>query len=320
MIINLAVSKPFHFIKEQPPINLAASITKAASKQSYYIIRFLVDRDRVLEAYRAYAYFRWVDDCLDLEFGNRLERITFVNRQSSLMDRCYRGDWPSDTTSEENILANLIQSDSLENSGLQSYIRNMMAVMVFDARRRGSLISQEELTAYTYWLSTAVTDALHYFIGHGCFSPQIENRHLAAAGAHITHMLRDTFEDLESGYFNVPREFLEYHGINPWDVSSKPYRAWVKKRVNLARTYFNIGREYLSKVESLRCRIAGYTYIDRFEPVLDAIEREAYHLRSEYPQCKSLGAGLKMCLSALSQSINHRQVRRSSPLRMVKER
>ena len=43
----------------------ASSITKAASKQTYYTIRFLVDRERVDDAYRAYAYFRWVDDVLD---------------------------------------------------------------------------------------------------------------------------------------------------------------------------------------------------------------------------------------------------------------
>jgi phytoene/squalene synthetase len=47
-------------------LGLAASITKAASKQTYYMIRFLVDRERVAEAYRAYAYFRWVDDFLDV--------------------------------------------------------------------------------------------------------------------------------------------------------------------------------------------------------------------------------------------------------------
>ena len=44
---------------------IAPAITKAASKQTYYTIRFLVDHDRVEDAYRAYAYFRWVDDTLD---------------------------------------------------------------------------------------------------------------------------------------------------------------------------------------------------------------------------------------------------------------
>ena len=50
-----------------PQETIAASITKAASKQTYYTIRFLADRERVADAYRAYAYFRWVDDRLDAE-------------------------------------------------------------------------------------------------------------------------------------------------------------------------------------------------------------------------------------------------------------
>ncbi|MBE0690098.1 MAG: hypothetical protein IH587_08265, partial [Anaerolineae bacterium] len=39
---------------------LPARITKAASRQTFYTIRFLVDHGRVTDAYRAYAYFRWV--------------------------------------------------------------------------------------------------------------------------------------------------------------------------------------------------------------------------------------------------------------------
>ena len=46
---------------------LAATITKAASKQTYYTIRLFVDRGRVEDAYRAYGYFRWVDDVLDAD-------------------------------------------------------------------------------------------------------------------------------------------------------------------------------------------------------------------------------------------------------------
>jgi hypothetical protein len=312
MLINPAVSRPFQFVQKQHTQSLAASITRAASKQSYYIARYLVDGDRISEAYQAYAYFRWMDDCLDQEFIARSERIAFINRQRSLMDRSYRGDWPSDITEEENMLVKLIQRDNMENSRLQSYVRNMMAVMIFDAERRGSLISREELTTYTRHLAIAVTDALHHFIGHACFSPQIENRHLAAAGAHIAHMLRDTLDDIQAGYFNIPREYLRERQITPMDVTSAAHRAWVKGRVELARAYFDAGREYLSKVENLRCRIAGYAYIGRFEPVLDAIEREQYLLRPEYPECKSMGAGLKLCLSALSLSLNQSLVEASS--------
>ncbi len=50
--------------------NPAATLTKIASKQTYYTIRFLVDRARVEDAFRAYAYFRWVDDVLDADAGS----------------------------------------------------------------------------------------------------------------------------------------------------------------------------------------------------------------------------------------------------------
>src|SRR5574342_804601 len=109
--------------------SLAATITKAASKQTYYTIRFFADRDRVVDAYRAYGYFRWVDDVLDAESGSRPEKIAFVNRQKSLLEACYRGETPEGLSVEERMLADLVRNDTEKNSGLQSYLRNMMAVM-----------------------------------------------------------------------------------------------------------------------------------------------------------------------------------------------
>jgi hypothetical protein len=286
---------------------LAASITRAASKQTYYTVRFLVDRDRVPDAYQAYAYFRWVDDRLDQGVTEQSERIAFVGRQRALMDRCYQGEWPLDPAVEERMLVDLIRRDPEKSSGLQSYIRNMMAVMAFDAERKGRLISQEELAGYTQCLAAAVTEALHYFIGNGHPSPRSEARYLAATAAHITHMLRDTLEDNAAGYFNISREFLASHAIASQAVASDAYRMWVHSRVRLARDYFKAGRIYLAQVENLRCRIAGYAYIARFEGVLDAIEREDYRLRSDYRERKSLGAGLRMTWLALSLALSRRR-------------
>ncbi len=289
----------------KPAPALAASITQAASKQTYYTIRFLVDRDLIPDAYNAYAYFRWVDDHLDQDASEKSERLTFIKRQEELIDRCYRGDWPHQVAAEERMLVDLIRGDRGKNSGLQSYIRYMMAVMVFDAERRGRLISQAELAEYTRWLATAVTEALHYFIGHNCASPRSEIRYLAVTAAHITHMLRDTLEDTTTGYFNIPLEFIQLHRIDPRDVESTAYQTWVQSRVKLARVYFEAGRNYFAQVENPRCRIAGYAYTARFEGVLDAIERDGYRLRSGYPECKSLTAGMRMGLSALSMAFNY---------------
>ena len=269
---------------------LAPTITRAASAQTYYTIRFLADRERAADAYRAYAYFRWVDDALDTEAGLGCERSVFINRQFSLLERCYRGESIRDATIEEQMLIGLIQRDTEKNGGLQSYLRNMMAVMAFDASRRGRLISQAELNNYTRWLASAVTEAMHYFIGHDCYSPQNEARYLAVTAAHITHMLRDTRDDIQAGYFNIPREVLDANHITPQDVRSTAYRAWVRSRVQLARTYFKAGRQYLNQVESFRCRLAGFAYTARFEGILDSIEQDEYLLRASYPERKDLFA------------------------------
>jgi phytoene/squalene synthetase len=286
--------------------NPASSITKAASKQTYYTIRLLVDRERIDEAYRAYGYFRWVDDVLDAESGSSRERSDFVNRQKSLLEKCYRGESPRDVNVEEKMLVDLIRGNAEKNSGLQSYLRNMMLVMDFDARRRGRLISQVELNEYTRWLASAVTEAMHYFIGHGGFAPRDETRYLAVSAAHITHMLRDTFDDVQTGYYNIPREVLEANHIGPQDVQSDAYRAWVKSRVLLARKYFKEGKGYLARVQNPRCRLAGFVYSARFEWLLDTIEREGYHLRPQYDERKSVGTGWRMGWLALSSMINLR--------------
>jgi len=182
-----------------------------------------------------------------------------------------------------------------------------MAVMAFDADRRGRLISQRELNDYTAWLAAAVTEALHYFIGHGCSSPYSEVRYLAVTGAHITHMLRDALEDAEAGYYNIPREVMVTHGMDPWDVKSKPYRDWVNGSVQKARLCFRVGRDYLAQVENLRCRIAGYAYIRRFELVLDYIEREGCLLRVDYPESKRKSHGVETIGWALWMALNYRK-------------
>ena len=275
-----------------PNPSLAASITKSASQQTYYTIRFLVDRELVADAYRAYAYFRWVDDALDAELSEAEtpERRAFVSRQKSLLERCYQGELPRDVNPQEKMLVELIRNDVEKNSGLQIYLRNMMAVMAFDADRRERVISQVELEEYTRNLASAVTECMHYFIGHCCYSPDNEARYLAVTAAHITHMLRDTVDDIQAGYFNIPDEVLKANHISPEAIQSDAYRVWVQSRVQLARTYFKAGRDYLGQVANPRCRLAGLAYTARFEGVLDLIERDGFLLRAAYPERKGLGA------------------------------
>lgn len=274
---------------------LAAKITHAASQQTYLTIRLLADPERSEDAYRAYAYFRWVDDWLDEPGLPQPERLAFLQRQQKLI--AADGSLPRvsaelEPTPEETLALDLLEREPNQTSGLHAYFKNLMSVMEFDARRQEQLISASELSSYTHWLAVAVTEAMHYFIGQNFRSPNSARRYYAVSGAHITHMLRDTFDDLANGYYNIPREVLEAGKLEVDDVNSPAYRAWVKRRVELARGCFRAGQSYLAKVESLRCRIAAFAYMHRFEGVLDCIERDGYILREKYPEQKRLGLEL----------------------------
>lgn len=291
----------------------ASLITKNASTQTYYTIRFLADRERVQDAYRAYAYFRWVDDTLDTDALSEAQRTVFFERQEYLLEQCYHGTRPSDVDLEENMLLELVGQDRDKNSGLRIYLRNMMRVMEFDVARRGQLISQAQLSQYTRWLASSVTECIQYFVGHDDFSPRDPARYLAVSAAHIAHMLRDTFDDAELGYYNIPREVLQARHIGPLDIESDAYRSWVKSRVKLAREYFQAGKGYFARVENPRCRLAGLAYVARFEWLLDTVEREGYLLRPTYNDIKSTRAGLQIAWLTLTSMLRARAPRDASP-------
>ena len=284
---------------------LAQSITRAGSKQTYYTARLMVDRDLASDFYRAYAYFRWADDIIDVSSQSADERISFIRRQRELIDRLYSDERPDDLTPEEEIVADLINHDRGENSGLQSFIRNMFAIIEFDAHRKGQLISQQELTWYSDCLGKSVTEGIHYFVGNGHPYPVTNNRYLAVIAAHIAHLLRDMMLDITDGFINIPREYLEAHGISPDDVDSSPFRAWVQVRVKQARRYFREGKRYLDDLDVLRSKIVGYWYCARFEGVLDTIERDGYILRAVYTERRKLSTWLRIAWLGISITVKH---------------
>jgi phytoene/squalene synthetase len=289
---------------------LASAITKAASSQTYYTIRLLVDRQLRSDAYRAYAYFRWVDDVLDAEARGdpaeepeRSRRIAFLNRQQFLLSECLRGNPVKGANAYEGMLVDLLANAGPADTGLIGYVSHMMQVMDFDAHRRGQLVSEAALNEYTRWLAVAVTDAMGHFIGNGAATPDDERRYQAVSGAHILHMLRDTHADVRAGYFNVPRELVECSSIDPADVYSGAYRAWVASRVARARVCLEDGKEYFARVECRRHRLAGFAYIARFEWLIRTLGQDDFRLRPLYGGRKSLGTALRMGWSTIASAI-----------------
>ena len=281
---------------------LAHNITRTGSKQTYYTARLMVDKELLSDFFRAYAYFRWADDIIDISLSSPSERISFVKRQRELIDGLYNNGSPNDLGPEEEIVADLIHNDRGKNSGLRSFISNMFLIIEFDAHRKGRVISNSELKWYSTCLAQAVTDGLQYFIGNGHSYPMAENRYLAATAAHNVHMLRDMVIDITNGFINIPSELLDEHGIGPEDMDSPAFHAWVRKRVEQARVQFREGKRYFDSLEVLRCRIMGYWYCARFEGILDNIENDGYSLRPAY---KKQFVWLKMLWLAIILTFQH---------------
>jgi len=288
---------------------LAATITRSASKQTYSTIRFLVDRRRVADAYRAYGYFRWVDDVLDAGSGPgcpggeplRAQRLRFFERQEALVNACLNGDWRETADPHEAMLVDLVRNSGPDDSGIRSYVHQMTRVMGFDVRRRGRLITRKELDDYTRWLAIAVSDAMHHFIRHDSIdAPRGEERYRAVTGSHILHMLRDTNQDVLAGYFNVPREVLLASSIGPGDLHSDAYRNWVRERVRQAGEELDAGAAYFCSLTSRRHRLAGLAYIARFKWLIDCLERDGFRLRSTYADANTPAARVRMAASVLA--------------------
>jgi len=299
----------------QSTATLARSITWTSSKQSYFTARLLADRDLVDDCLRAYAYFRWADDMIDISLSGEASqyaspesepaRTAFIERQKTLIDALYRGEQPEGLSPEEAMLADLIAHDRTPESGLCSFIRNFMSVIEFDAHRQGCLANRAELQAYTTCLATAVMDGLQYFIGNGQPYPLTHNRNLAVTGAHITHMLRDMCEDLSAGLVNIPAEYLEVHGIVLNELNSVPLCLWTREQVALARDCFREGKNYIDSLDGLRCKLAGVWYCARFECILDLIEQDGFRLRAQYPERHGLKVWLELARLGVAVILAH---------------
>ena len=284
---------------------LAQTITRAGSKQTYYTARLMVDKDLVDDFCRAYAYFRWIDDFVDVSSRTDDERYRFMTHQKELIENLYQKKPVENLTAEEDILRDLINNDHGEHSGLQSFIRNMFAIIEFDAKRKGRLASSEELNWYVNTLGKSVTDGLLYFIGSGSNYPESENRYKAGIAAHITHLLRDMHQDIADGFINIPREYLEEHNLDPLEMEKVIYKSWVQERVELAREYFTDGKRYLDQLSVLRSKIVGHWYCARFEVVLDTIEQDGYSLRKDYHERQRISTWLKIAWLGVSLTVSH---------------
>ena len=89
--------------------SLAERITRKSSVQTYITIMFLVDKPLMQQCFQAYAYFRWLDDQIDLVSSTKKERLRCIKRQQQLIQESYDNTMQQELIPEEQLIADLIQ-------------------------------------------------------------------------------------------------------------------------------------------------------------------------------------------------------------------
>jgi phytoene/squalene synthetase len=261
--------------------NYAKTIVRESNKLTYLIIHLLVDKNLRSDCFKAYAYFRWFDDMIDDTTDSTDEIMMLISRQKTIIYGAYDQKTQSAESIEEEILIDLINNDNKQESFLKSYILNFFSIIEFDAARKGEYINEQKLKWYSETVGKAVTDCIFYFIGNHIDYPERENRYLAAEAAHITHMLRDYREDIKTGYFNIPNEYLIEKKITIDDINCDEFRHWVKNRTIMARENFSEGKKYIYSLKIFRTKIAALWFCLRFEKVIDVLEKNSFDLCSD---------------------------------------
>jgi phytoene/squalene synthetase len=286
---------------------LAQNLTRQSSLQTYWTIKLLVDRPLVNHAFKAYAYFRWLDDQIDQTGKTKVERQEIINHHKKIIHACYSNRPLLHLSLHEQLLSSLIASDPRPNSKLHSFITNFFAIIEFDAKRQGKPVSQTELSWYTDTLAKAVTDGIEHFVNHHYSYPDGPGHYRAAIGAHLTHMLRDLSEDYDQGYFNLPSGL-----IKPYGSGSPALNQWVKTKVKTARNHFYHGKNYIRRLPVLRGKLAASWYCCRFEAILTQIESDHYRLRPTYRRRFNLIQYLNIIILAVTVIIYHLLTRQSA--------
>lgn len=274
---------------------LAEKITRNSSRQTYCTIKFLVDPPLRSECYKAYAYFRWLDDEIDEKLKGQ-DRIDFINKQKTLTDRTYKRLPANTKNKEEEIIVSLINNDPKTNPKLESFIKHFFEVIEFDTKRQGVQIDQAKLEWYIQTLSIAVTDCIEYFVGNNQKYPRHKYEYNAAKGAHIAHILRDFKEDLANQYINAPVKYSK----NNTDLKN-----WIKSEVDEAKEYFETGKRYIDFLPNFRIRLAARLYCDRFEWILDTIEKDNYELRKNYFPKRHYSNIIRFLITFFEVAIKH---------------
>jgi phytoene/squalene synthetase len=282
-------------------VRLAQKRVCQSNPTVFNLSRLLYDRRSFSYFLLGYAYFRWLDDCIDAPGASSEAIQAVIARQRDLLNSLYQGKKSSMSVREdyEEMLVQILRYDCSHNYLLRTFVMDMFAALEFDARRRYHACSQGELDAYSLALGRSYTNVLQVFVDPKNPTSLNSLAHQAGFAAHQVHMLRDLYIDLALGYCNVSREDLDKFHWKVEDLPETDIHPWVVKTASKAFHAFQQGLQEIACISNPRCRLLGYATSAHYMLILKKLQSNGYHLTSLSPASKvAEGRGLAWALRA----------------------
>lgn len=235
-------------------------------------------RSRRNTLFRAYEYFRWVDDYIDDKKTLTKDAKRLLSREIRLISTLYSHKPITPTYIFEEYISSVISEDYENRNGMQEIINGFFCALSWDVRRRNRIPTAKELTSYSQYLGCSYSQGITYGLNyHPTDSRFLEVSNNCGVAAHITHMLRDFFIDLEIGYINISKEDIEKYHIN---LSSNrqdlkmALSPWCKDQFLKTQNLFNQGLNSINKLPGFRARFAFRLISIRYLLILKKVKRD----------------------------------------------
>ena len=217
-INSLSLSKPEISLNEASGI--AGTISRKRAPKLWLISHLMIPNEKRKYVFLSFSYLRWVDDFVDNPFN--IGKLEFVENQLKLLSVLTKSNLSEyellkERISNENefFLYYCIRYAKLAGNCNPVYEgkRNLEAIKMDAARlQKQGIFTSEELNFYIDKLVGSIFN-LSYYLFYPSMKIKEDNSYLGRFLQQVL-MLRDFFEDLDSGYINISREDVEKYNID----------------------------------------------------------------------------------------------------------
>ena len=283
---------------------ISRNYTRKRAPKLWMISYLLIPEAKRKYVFLCFSYLRWVDDFVDNPFSNK--KLEFVENQLNLItvltksDSLKYDDLQDELKSKEEFFLYYCIEYAKSNGNYNLIYegrRNIEAIRM-DAVRlaNGGLFSNEELNLYIENLVAPIFN-LSYYLFSSTEKIENNNEYLGKFLQYVL-MLRDFFEDLDSGYINMTAEEVEKFNLDINNIRTDNNRfAWARYKysecIKILKEDINIFKTLPLKLKLFWSPI--YPYI-----IYDLIKIKFYDFNFGVKNKKEFSKEVKIFFAAFS--------------------